>query len=147
MLFYQDEKTANNRPGQHSVHFCRNEVETTHDTFFICSRVMAIWEKVHRWWNFPFSSFSSIAAVMDGIDSSRLSKDSQMGVEAIFMITCFSLWRFRNKTLFDKSVPRLSDVLDFIVEFSFRWMCYRCKGSRRNFTEWSSSPSNCIRSL
>lgn len=106
--------------------------------------MMEIWDKVQRWWNFPFSSFNFLETALDGIDATRYSKVHRKGIEAIFMITCFSIWCLRNKFLFEKSKPRLSDLFDVIVDKSFRWMIYRCKGSTENFVEWSSTPSTCL---
>ena len=59
---------------------------------------------------FSFSTFSSLELMLDNIGTTRFPKAYHTGLEAIAMITCYYLWRFRNNSIFDKDMLRISDM-------------------------------------
>ena len=60
-------------------------------------------------------------------------------LEGVFAVAWWSIWRFRNRTIFEENPPKRSVVFDDIVLCSFNWCNSRC---RRRFScvDWLKNP-------
>lgn len=56
-------------------------------------------------------------------------------LEAVFMVTWWHIWNFRNKILFENELPKKSLFFDSIVSQAFTWCQSRYKGSF-SWLEW-----------
>lgn len=127
--------------------FCNLEVESVNHLFFSCSWAKELWSKIGNWWSFSFHDFSSMESSLNGIDNALIKYPLRKFLEAIVMVTCYSIWCFRNRYVFDNSLPRLGDMIDFVVDKSFGWIILRRKEGHKNITEWRTSPCNCLATM
>nr|GEX58207.1 RNA-directed DNA polymerase, eukaryota, reverse transcriptase zinc-binding domain protein [Tanacetum cinerariifolium] len=104
---------------------CLHE-EDIHHVLFRCEVATAVMRRVCRWWALdwqPWSSFSDWNAWFSNI---RFFSKVKRVLKGVFCVAWWSLWKLRNRTIFDASPPSLSEIFDDIVSLSFIWCHYRC---------------------
>nr|GEW38356.1 RNA-directed DNA polymerase, eukaryota [Tanacetum cinerariifolium] len=105
---------------------CNSDEEDIHHVLFRCEVATTVMRRVCRWlaldWQ-PWSSFSDWNAWFSNI---RFSSKVKRVLEGVFCVAWWSLWKMRNRTIFDASPPSRSEIFDDIVSLSFIWCHYRC---------------------
>nr|GEX82491.1 RNA-directed DNA polymerase, eukaryota [Tanacetum cinerariifolium] len=89
----------------------------THSAAGRCNRLVAtaVMRRVCRWWALdwqPRSSFSDWNAWFSNVPF--FSKVKRV-LEGVFCVAWWSLWKLRNRTIFDASPPSRSEIFDDIV--------------------------------
>ncbi|GJS31327.1 RNA-directed DNA polymerase, eukaryota [Tanacetum coccineum] len=121
---------------------CDVGVETTGHSFFSCSMVRDINLLIARWWNINIEDFDCYEEWSTWIDSVRLSTKVKKTVEAVFYISWWLLWRYRNSKIFKEKIPKKSSFFDELQSRSFLW--YRFRGKKKfGWNDWLNHPE-CI---
>lgn len=126
---------------------CGSDNESIQHMLFKCPIASEVWRFIERWWSFSIPGNRSLESMINGIKAAFNNRLDRKVLEAVFFTTCYILWCFRNKCVFDILPPRKAAILDFIVEKSYCWVLARCKGSVKNPVVWSCNPTSCIKNL
>ncbi|GJX24443.1 RNA-directed DNA polymerase, eukaryota, reverse transcriptase zinc-binding domain protein [Tanacetum coccineum] len=121
---------------------CDVGVETTGHSFFSCSMVRDINLLIARWWNINIEDFDCYEEWSTWIDSVRLSTKVKKTVEAVFYISWWLLWRYRNSKIFKEKIPKKSSFFDELQSRSFLWCRFRGK-KKFGWNDWLNHPE-CI---
>nr|GEY74007.1 RNA-directed DNA polymerase, eukaryota, reverse transcriptase zinc-binding domain protein [Tanacetum cinerariifolium] len=100
--------------------------ESIHHTLFQCALAKLVFRKVCRWWDLPWQDLSSVSDWSSWFSTIRLSHKLKVMLEGVFYIAWWSIWVFRNRSIFDASPPRRSVIFDDIVFLSVIWSSSRC---------------------
>ena len=98
---------------------CDVGVETTGHSFFSCSMVRDINYLIARWWNINIVDFDCYDDWSTWIDSTCLSIKSKKTVEAVFYISWWLLWWYRNSKIFKEKIPKKGSFFDELQSRSF----------------------------
>ncbi|PWA83353.1 reverse transcriptase domain, Reverse transcriptase zinc-binding domain protein [Artemisia annua] len=119
---------------------CNNGTETLYHSFWTCSLAASVWACVFNWLDLQPPSLSSLNDLYSWIDSISMSTIKRSIIDVISGVVLWSLWSFRNETIFGKEPPKRSFLFDKIVVFSFRWYSSRCKSHSISWNNWIQNP-------
>nr|GEW95941.1 RNA-directed DNA polymerase, eukaryota [Tanacetum cinerariifolium] len=111
---------------------CDVGVETTGHSFFSCSMVRDINYLIARRWNINIVDFDCYDDWSTWIDSIRLSIKAKKTVEAVFYISWWLLWWYRNSKIFKEKIPKKGSFFDELQSRSFLWCRF---GGKKCFDE------------
>ncbi|GJU32731.1 RNA-directed DNA polymerase, eukaryota [Tanacetum coccineum] len=118
---------------------CFSCEEDVHHTLFCCDLARLILRRICRWWDLDIQDWSSFQEWLSWFQSIRLPVMVKSLLEGVFAVAWWSIWRFRNRTIFEENSPKRSVVFDDIVLCSFNWCNSRCR--RRFFwVDWLQNP-------
>ncbi|GJX62449.1 RNA-directed DNA polymerase, eukaryota [Tanacetum coccineum] len=117
---------------------CNLAVESTNHIFFSCPMMKDLYKSISRWWDVNLLNLSSYDDWWEWFSSLRLSSKLKLLMEGVFYITWWSVWNFRNKSIFGP-FPSKARLFDDIVALSFTWCRSR---SKLNFSkiDWLKNP-------
>ncbi|GKD90626.1 RNA-directed DNA polymerase, eukaryota, reverse transcriptase zinc-binding domain protein [Tanacetum coccineum] len=117
---------------------CNLAVESTNHIFFSCPMMKDLYKSISRWWDVNLLNLSSYDDWWEWFSSLRLSSKLKLLMEGVFYITWWSVWNFRNKSIFGP-FPSKARLFDDIVTLSFTWCRSR---SKLNFSKmvWLKNP-------
>ncbi|GKB97761.1 reverse transcriptase domain, reverse transcriptase zinc-binding domain protein [Tanacetum coccineum] len=119
---------------------CDAGIDCIFHTLWICSLASLVWIRVFNWLDLPPPSISNLMGLFTWIDDSHLSHINKSILDVICSATLWSLWSFRNETIFGSDLPKRSLLYDKIVDFSFRWYSSRCKSHSISWNNWIQNP-------
>nr|GEW85649.1 RNA-directed DNA polymerase, eukaryota, reverse transcriptase zinc-binding domain protein [Tanacetum cinerariifolium] len=74
------------------------------------------------------------------VDALHLSASKKSIVDSICGVVLWSLWSFRNESIFGSSMPKRSIIADKTIDLSFRWYTSRNKLSSISWNNWIQNP-------
>ncbi|XP_071704551.1 uncharacterized protein [Rutidosis leptorrhynchoides] len=92
---------------------CTNDTETVNHCLVSCEIAKATWNKVIRWWNLTYNSFSSIDDLLD-LSLPRSNTQCKKIWEGISWITAYYIWKNKNAKVFAKKVMCSDAILQEI---------------------------------
>nr|GFB45659.1 RNA-directed DNA polymerase, eukaryota [Tanacetum cinerariifolium] len=98
---------------------CLSSEEDGNHVFFGCGLAANIFRRLCRWWDLEWQDLSSFSEWYSGFSSVRLSSKVKDLLEGVCYIAWWTVWGFRNRTIFNDSTPRRSVLFDDIVSLSF----------------------------
>ncbi|GJS13372.1 RNA-directed DNA polymerase, eukaryota [Tanacetum coccineum] len=118
---------------------CNLAVESTNHIFFSCPMMKVLYKSIARWWDVNLLNISSYEDWWAWFSSLRLFPKLKLLLEGVFYITWWSVWNFRNKSIFGPIFPSKARLFDDIVALSFTWCRSR---SKLNFSciDWLKNP-------
>nr|GEX91119.1 RNA-directed DNA polymerase, eukaryota [Tanacetum cinerariifolium] len=118
---------------------CLSCEEDVHHILFRCDLALNILRRFCRWWDLDSQGWSSFQKWQTWFSSIRLSSKVKSLLEGVFSFAWWLIWRFRNRTIFEKNPPRRTELFDDIVLSAFNWCNSRC---RRTFSwvDWLKTP-------
>nr|GEW20776.1 RNA-directed DNA polymerase, eukaryota, reverse transcriptase zinc-binding domain protein [Tanacetum cinerariifolium] len=69
-----------------------------------------------------------------------LSASKKSIVDSICGVVLWSLWSFKNESIFGSSMPKRSIIIDKIIDLSFRWYTSKNKLSSISWNNWIQNP-------
>ncbi|GJX30645.1 RNA-directed DNA polymerase, eukaryota, reverse transcriptase zinc-binding domain protein [Tanacetum coccineum] len=123
---------------------CDDDIETEKHIFVHCELARDTWKDVLRWWHIPNTSFQYLQDVISLADHSPLQSKSSRFFDAVVQTTIWSLWRFRNNTIFSTKRPSRVLLFNDIKTLSYHWITSRCRNSSFNWIEWFDNPCRAI---
>ncbi|GKC69550.1 RNA-directed DNA polymerase, eukaryota, reverse transcriptase zinc-binding domain protein [Tanacetum coccineum] len=118
---------------------CNTGVETTQHLFFKCSVIRQIVTKILSWWNVEYVEVNTYEEWALWLDSIRMQSNLKQIFEGVFYGLWWSMWRFRNKLLFEKKSPTKATIFDDLVSVLFYWCNFRCKAAF-SWDDWLKNP-------
>ncbi|GKA22814.1 RNA-directed DNA polymerase, eukaryota, reverse transcriptase zinc-binding domain protein [Tanacetum coccineum] len=104
---------------------CNVSMESSAYTFFSCDTASAVWQLVRVWSGSMFPFFSSCGEWDLWFQSWHALKEKKDRAYAIFVASCWALWRIRNNITFNSHSMRKSDIFGYICLVSFSWLKFR----------------------
>nr|GEV28926.1 RNA-directed DNA polymerase, eukaryota, reverse transcriptase zinc-binding domain protein [Tanacetum cinerariifolium] len=115
---------------------CNNGVDNSYHTMWVCSLATTVWIRVFKWLDLPPPSVSNLRELYYWLEDLQMSSKKKDIIEVISGVVLWSLWNFRNETIFGPDLPKRNMLFDRIVEFSFRWN----KLSSITWSNWIQNP-------
>lgn len=119
---------------------CDIEEESVSHVFVSCGFAFGVWSKVWRWCRlFP----DDIGSIEDMLSWQNLVPNTGRGrklLRAIIMVTCWAIWKERNKVVFQNSIPQVVGVVTLVKSMSYLWIKYRSNNIRIDWNEWVKYP-------
>ena len=119
---------------------CDAGTETSFHTLWACSLASLVWIRVFKWVDLFIPTISCLSDIFIWIDDSTLPGKLKKILEVICSASLWSLWCFRNESVFGNEIPKRSLIFDKIVEFSFRWFSSRCNSHTISWNNWIQNP-------
>ncbi|GKB30224.1 RNA-directed DNA polymerase, eukaryota, reverse transcriptase zinc-binding domain protein [Tanacetum coccineum] len=123
---------------------CDDDIETEEHLFVHCELARDTWKDVLRWSHIPNTSFQYLQDVISLADHSPLQSKSSRFFDAVVQTTIWSLWRFRNNTIFSTKRPSRVLLFNDIKTLSYHWITSICRNSSFNWIEWFDNPCRAI---
>ncbi|PWA68548.1 RNA-directed DNA polymerase, eukaryota, Reverse transcriptase zinc-binding domain protein [Artemisia annua] len=96
--------------------------ETSHHTLWTCSLATTVWNRVLNWLDLSPPIISDIQDLYAWLDDLHISSKKKDTLEVICGVVLWSMWNYRNETIFGTALPKRSLLFDKIVDCSFRWL-------------------------
>ncbi|GKC50828.1 RNA-directed DNA polymerase, eukaryota [Tanacetum coccineum] len=119
---------------------CDCGIETIHHSLWFCSLATTVWNRVLVWLDLPSPNLANIQDLYSWLDDLHISSNRRATLEVICGVVLWSLWNFRNETIFGTVPPKRSFLFDKIVDCSFRWYSSRNKLSSISWNNWLRNP-------
>lgn len=84
-----------------------------------------VWNLIGRWWKLDIPFFGSIHQMFQWVDNIQLKNKVKKGLMAVVTTTTWSLWKFRNESIFGSVKPKKVHIFYSIVSQSYLWMSSR----------------------
>ncbi|GJZ01857.1 RNA-directed DNA polymerase, eukaryota [Tanacetum coccineum] len=120
-------------------HSCGVAVETTSHVFFSCHIAREVFRKIANWWDVNFMELSSYEEWLEWLLNLRLHSKHKKMIEGVCYTMWWSIWNFRNKSIFGSHTPSKAALFEDIVSRSFYWCRYRSKASF-SWLDWLKNP-------
>ncbi|GJT38915.1 RNA-directed DNA polymerase, eukaryota [Tanacetum coccineum] len=114
---------------------CGTAVESTSHIFFKCNLAKEIFHKITSWWDVDYVELSSYQDWFGWMSNLRLSSKHKSVIEGISYTMWWTIWNFRNTSIFGSKLQHKVSLFDDIVSRSFYWCKFRCKASF-SWLEW-----------
>ncbi|GJX07697.1 RNA-directed DNA polymerase, eukaryota, reverse transcriptase zinc-binding domain protein [Tanacetum coccineum] len=118
---------------------CDCGAESTNHLFFECSLAGHLARLISKWWDTPYAEGNSYESWYLWIMSLRMHSKHKLILEGIFYVMWWHLWTYRNKLIFESTMPSKATIFDDIVTRSFYWCRFRCKASF-SWNDWLKTP-------
>ncbi|GJZ64388.1 RNA-directed DNA polymerase, eukaryota [Tanacetum coccineum] len=105
---------------------CSSCEEDVPHVLFRCDLAQLVLRRICRWWDLDWQFWTSFLEWQSWFSSIRLSSKVKNMLEGVFCVAWWSIWMFRNRTIFDENPPSRSAIFDNIVSCSFNWCHSRC---------------------
>ncbi|KAJ0535046.1 putative reverse transcriptase zinc-binding domain-containing protein [Helianthus annuus] len=116
---------------------CKKEEESVNHLLLNCLKSRAIWRNILIWLKLPIQLNSdSCGDLLEMIEEINGSKEWKKLIKAIFMITIWQIWKYRNDVEFNKKEGLLKDSIDDIKELSFLWIKERSRLKNLVWERW-----------
>ncbi|GKC75973.1 RNA-directed DNA polymerase, eukaryota [Tanacetum coccineum] len=110
-------------------HSCGVTVETTSHVFFSCHIAREVFHKISNWWEVNFMELSSYEEWLEWLLNLRLHSKHKKMIEGVCYTMWWTIWNFRNKSIFGSDTPSNASLFEDIVSRFFYWCRYRSKTS------------------
>ncbi|KAJ0872685.1 putative reverse transcriptase zinc-binding domain-containing protein [Helianthus annuus] len=131
-------KTRNIIQGDPICPLCSAADETAEHLFTACYIAAIVWNAVSEWCRIPSIFAFSIKDILCFHNSIPVSNKKREAVHGLIIITCWSLWRARNKLIFANSPVRIDRIISEIKALGFLWFSNRSKHKGISWEEWAS---------
>ncbi|XP_022014519.1 uncharacterized protein LOC110914015 [Helianthus annuus] len=117
--------------------FCDEVTETLDHLFSACRFGNEVWAGVSSWLKIPPIFAFGYKDILLFHRSLRTSKRGSKLIQAILLISCWMIWKARNKLIFEKSKSSANGVIGEIKAVGFLWIKHRAKSLGINEINWS----------
>ena len=118
---------------------CMLYVEDVNHILLRCDFAQSVMRRICKWWDVEWQPWASFQDWISWLVSNRLSSKLLKMLEGVFWVAWWSIWKFRNHTIFDVNPPRRSMIFDNIVSHSFNWCHSRCN-RKFSWDDWLKNP-------
>jgi hypothetical protein len=124
--------------------FCGNSAETVTHLFLYCNCILQVWERVLAWLGLMFLLPHSISSLLNFMAMSTGSKQVRKGLVMIWKAVIWTVWRQRNKKVFENEGIDLARLIDDVKTISWKWWVGRSNVAPVLLYEWVSEPLICL---
>ena len=90
---------------------CDCGIETSHHTLWTCSLATMVWNHILNWLDLSPPIISDIQGFYAWLDDLHISSNKKVTLEVICGVDLWSLWNYRNETIFGTALPKHSLLL------------------------------------
>ena len=119
---------------------CNQSPELIDHVLWNCPLTSEIWHKVIMWLDLSFPVINSFAASFDWVEDLRINPHAKHIVRSILGVTAWSIWKFRNDSIFSLKRPIRQDIFDSIVDLSYVWFSNRYRKLNISWSNWIQNP-------
>ncbi|GJX58573.1 RNA-directed DNA polymerase, eukaryota [Tanacetum coccineum] len=119
---------------------CNAHIESVDHLFFSCDLARDLWGLLSRWCCLDIPEVPNIVEWFSWLDSAKVSKHARSIIEGIVSTMLWSIWNFRNASIFSISKPKKANIWDSIVHQSFLWISSRNLKCRFRWLDWLGNP-------
>lgn len=132
--------------GEHETRciFCKVDIETTTHIFCTCLLIDRVWKHFIFWLNCPAPLPRQINEHFSFLPAPIQNKSEAETWHTVWLATMWTLWRYRNKCIFDGETFEQGTIVRDILIFSWRWLSTLKPSFAYSFSQWSSNPGPCI---
>ncbi|GKE88028.1 RNA-directed DNA polymerase, eukaryota [Tanacetum coccineum] len=123
-----------------SCPICDTGIETIHHTLWTCSLATTVWHRIFSWLQIPPPTLADLHDLYSWVDDLHISSSRRIILDTICGVVLWSLWNFRNETIFGTTPPKRCLLIDKIVDFSYSWYSSRNKLSPVTWNNWIQNP-------
>ncbi|KAJ0749948.1 putative RNA-directed DNA polymerase [Helianthus annuus] len=117
---------------------CRSDVETADHLFIACYITSNIWNAISNWCRIPNIYAFSIRDLLTYHSDSRLPEKKKEAIHGIIMVTCWIIWRARNKVRFSNGSVCINSLISEIKALSYFWYSNRSRFKGVEWRDWIS---------
>ena len=115
---------------------CVEGLESVEHLFTSCSIALMVWDLICKWTHvhrfFAFS-FKDLIEVHEHVG---LKGKAKVVFQGIIFISCWAIWRARNKLKFEGIKVKIEEVFSEIKSTGFLWVRSRLKLSSLSWSDW-----------
>nr|GFA37785.1 RNA-directed DNA polymerase, eukaryota [Tanacetum cinerariifolium] len=100
---------------------CLSYKEDVKHVLFRCDLAQGILQRICRWWDLAPQLWTSFPEWQAWFSSVRLPTKIKSILEGVFYVAWWSIWTFRNRSIFEAIQPKRSVIFDDIVLYAFNW--------------------------
>nr|GEV54221.1 RNA-directed DNA polymerase, eukaryota [Tanacetum cinerariifolium] len=100
-----------------SCPLCLSSEENIHHVLFGCGLAESIFRRICRWWELDWQALESFSDWNYWFSLIRLSSKVNALLEDVFGVAWWSIWGFRNRTIYNEMPPRRSALFDDIIQY------------------------------
>ncbi|KAJ0921865.1 putative reverse transcriptase zinc-binding domain-containing protein [Helianthus annuus] len=116
---------------------CGDYAETSEHLFVACQFAQMIWQNIADWCNIPPIYAFDLNDVLFLHETCSSNSTKKKVIHAVILTTIWSLWKLRNDSVFNNSVPHTTKILDEIKAMAFLWVRNRAKMVSMTWGDWS----------
>ncbi|KAJ0805636.1 putative RNA-directed DNA polymerase [Helianthus annuus] len=117
---------------------CHSDEETVDHLFIACFISSIVWNGISNWCCIPNIYAFSIRDLLTYHIDSGLSEKKKEAIYGIIMITCWVIWRTRNKVKFSLGSVCINSIISEIKALSYFWFSNRSKYKGLEWRDWNS---------
>ncbi|GKA00426.1 RNA-directed DNA polymerase, eukaryota, reverse transcriptase zinc-binding domain protein [Tanacetum coccineum] len=102
-------------------------LETIQHSMWFCSLATTVWHRIFVWLHISPPNLSNLQDLYSWIDDLHISSSRKIILETICDVVLWTLWNFRNETIFGSTPPKRCILIDKILDFSYSWYSTRNK--------------------
>ncbi|GJT03372.1 hypothetical protein Tco_0824541 [Tanacetum coccineum] len=103
-------------------------------------KVNDLWGLLARWYALDIPEVSNIVEWYSWLDTAHVSNHARSILEGIASTMLWSIWNFRNASVFSMTKPKKANIWDSIVHQSFLWISSRNPKCRFRWLDWLRNP-------
>ncbi|GJU31861.1 RNA-directed DNA polymerase, eukaryota [Tanacetum coccineum] len=119
---------------------CDAGIETIQHSMWFCSLATTVWHRIFVWLHISPPNLSNLQDLYSWIDDLHISSSRKIILETICGVVLWTLWNFRNETIFGSTPPKRCILIDKILDFSYSWYSTRNKLSSVTWNNWLQNP-------
>jgi hypothetical protein len=124
--------------------FCGEETETAAHLFLYCKLISHVWVRVFAWLGLVFSLPHSLISLLNFVVGSTGRKQVRKGLVMVCSAVLWTVWRHRNKIIFDNGGVNGMGMVDDVMVLSWKWWIGRGNSPPCLFYEWFAEPVLCL---
>jgi hypothetical protein len=102
------------------------------------------WERIFKWLGLQFSLPHNLLSLLNYVATVPGTKQWRRGLVMIWCAVIWTIWRHRNRIIFDNGVVYGVGLLEDIKVAAWKWWIGRGSSSPCLYYEWISEPMLCI---
>ncbi|GJZ35159.1 RNA-directed DNA polymerase, eukaryota [Tanacetum coccineum] len=118
---------------------CSSDAEDINHILFRCELSQQVLRRICKWWDLSSPGWDSFQDWFPWFLSIRLPNKVKSLLEGTFYVAWWSIWRFRNRIIFEATRPSRSEIFDDIVFYAFNWCNSRCHKAF-SWEDWLKNP-------
>ena len=115
---------------------CGEEDESVEHLFTSCWIAMNVWNRICSWTRVQRFFVFSFKDLIELYNHVGLKGKAKKIFKGIIFISCWAIWRARNKRKFEGKIVKIEEVMSDIKSLGFLWVRSRAKCSNLAWIDW-----------